>query len=66
MSENNKNNLLYFAGGIIGAVVGVLAVYILDKNEQLDNKGSGLPKKKLSKLGMGTVSMLWSLIEKGK
>ena len=66
MSENNKNNLLYFAGGFIGAVVGVLAVYILDKNEQLDNKDSGLPKRKLSKLGMGTVSMLWSLIEKGK
>ena len=66
MSEKKGKYLLYVAGGSIGALVGILAAYILDQNELLDTKNSGLSKKKLSRLGMGTISMLWSLLEKGK
>ena len=66
MSEKNRRYLLYFTGSAIGAVVGIIAAYIMDQNEQLDNKNTGIQKKKLSKLGMGTISMLWSLIERGK
>jgi len=66
MDEKKNNFELYVVGGIIGAVIGVVAAILADKSAKLDGSDSHLSGKKLSRLGLGAVSALWSLIETGK
>jgi len=66
MDEKKNNFELYVVGGIIGAVIGVVAAILLDKSTKLDRSDPHLTGKKLSRLGFGAVSALWSLIEAGK
>ncbi len=65
--EEKKNNFeLYLMGGIIGAVIGVIAAMLIEKSSELEGSEPQLTRKKLSRLGFGTVSALWSLIDPGK
>lgn len=67
MNEDNDNNFgTYILGGLVGAIVGVLAAYLIDKSSELEGEESKFSGKKLSRLSMGTISLLWSLIQKGK
>ena len=63
--EKNKTSL-YLTGAVLGAVVGLAAALLLDKSAELEGNELHLTKKKLSKIGMHTVSFLWSLLDKGK
>ena len=63
--EKNKTSL-YLTGAVFGAVVGLAAALLLDKSAELEGNKLHLTKKKLSKIGMHTVSFLWSLLDKGK
>ncbi len=65
--ENNKNNTLtYVIGGVIGALVGVTAAYLIGQAEGLEDDENPFNRKNLSKVGLGTISFLYSLIGKGK
>ena len=66
MDEKKSNFELYLVGGIIGAVIGVVAAILVDKSAKLEGSDPRLNGKKLSRLGFGAVSALWSLIEPGK
>ena len=66
MDEKRNNFELYIAGGIIGAVIGVISAILIDKSARLEGSDPHLNVKKLSKLGFGAVSAIWSLIESGK
>lgn len=56
----------YIIGGITGAFVGVLAAFLIERTADLDEEGWESTKKKLSKMGFKTLSMLWSLTDQGK
>ena len=65
--EEKKNNFeLYLVGGIIGAIIGVVAAMLVERSANLEGSDPHLSGKKLVKLGFGAVSTLWSLIETGK
>jgi gas vesicle protein len=66
MRDKKSNYMMYLTGGLVGAIVGVFAAYLLDKNDAFEEEGTGISRKKISKLGFSTISMLWSLIDKGK
>lgn len=66
MDEKKSNFELYVAGGIIGAVIGVVAAILVNKSAKLEGNDPHPNGKKLSRLGFGAVSVLWSLIEPGK
>jgi len=66
MDEKKNNFELYLMGGAIGAVVGVVAAVLVERSAKLDGSDPHLNGKKLSKLGFGAISALWSLIEPGK
>jgi hypothetical protein len=66
MDEKKSNFALYLAGGVIGAVIGVVAAMLVEKSAKLEGSDPHITGKKLSKLGFGAVSALWSLIEPGK
>jgi len=66
MSEKNSKFQIYVAGGLIGAIIGVAAAYLLDKSAELEGGKIGITGKKVSKTALGVVSLLWSLIEKGR
>jgi len=66
MDENNSKIQTYIVGGLVGAVVGVIAAYLLDKSAALEGEESRISGKKASRTAMGVISLLWSLIEKAK
>ena len=70
MNEDNDNKYgTYLIGGFIGAIVGMLAAYLIDKSSELEGmegEKSKFDGKKISRLSMGVVSLLWSLLQKGK
>jgi hypothetical protein len=66
MEEKKSNFELYLIGGLAGAVIGVIAAILIEKSATLEGSEPHLTGKKLSKLGFGAVSALWSLIEPGK
>lgn len=66
MNEKNNKIQIYVAGGLIGAIIGVAAAYLLDKSTELEGERTGITGKKVSKTALGVVSLLWSLIEKNR
>ncbi len=65
---NGKENKfsIYILGGVIGAAIGVLAAFLIQKSEGLDGQHGKFSRQKITKTTMGIVSLLWSLIDKGK
>ena len=66
MSEKKSNSILYLFGGLLGALIGLLAAYLLEKSAELDGDDKILTSKKISAIGIGTVSFLYTLVKKGK
>ncbi len=66
MSENKSSSILYLFGGLFGALIGLLAAYLLEKSSDLEGGENILTSKKISRIGIGTVSLLYTLIGKGK
>jgi hypothetical protein len=66
MSEKKSNSILYLFGGLFGASVGLLAAYLLEKSAELEGEENILTSKKISRIGIGTVSLLYKLVGKGK
>ena len=66
MSEKKSNSILYLFGGVFGALIGLLAAYLLEKSADLEEGENILTSKKISRIGIGTVSLLYTLIGKGK
>ena len=66
MKENKSNYTLYLVGGFIGAMIGIIAAILIEKSSENEGGDIHLTGKKLAKLGFGTISALWSLIDPGK
>ncbi len=66
MSEKKSNSILYLFGGLFGALVGLLAAYLLEKSSELEGEEKILTSKKISKIGIGAVSFLYKMIGQGK
>ena len=66
MSEKKSNSVLYIFAGLFGAFIGILAAYLLEKSAELDGEENILTSKKISRIGISTVSFLYTLIGKGK
>ena len=66
MADKKNNSILYVFGSLIGAVVGLVGVYLLEKSSELEGEESILSSKKLSKIGLGAISFLYPLIGKEK
>jgi len=64
MKNKSRKYGKYFFGAMIGSVIGILAVLLMDKFAELNGEDTILSRKKISKIGLGTISMLWSLIQK--
>ena len=66
MGNKNQNYRLYITGGLLGAIVGVLAALLIEKSSEFEDGDIHISRGKLSKLGFGAISMLWSLLDQGK
>ena len=66
MEDERTNYTSYIVGGLIGAVIGMVAAYLIEKSPELEEGENPFSGKKLSKLGLGMVSVLWGLINPGK
>jgi len=65
MSKNK--NITYFIGGIFGALVGLLTVFLLEKSDQLEDQDVlKISPERASKVGLGIISFLWGLVGKGQ
>ena len=66
MSEKKNNSILYLFGGVFGALIGLLSAYLLEKSAELEEGENILTSKKISRIGIDIVSLLYTLIGKGK
>ncbi len=66
MEDDRTNYTSYIIGGLVGAVIGVVAAYLIENSPELEEGENPFNRKKLSRLGMGTISVLWGLINPGK
>lgn len=64
--QKKNNSITYIIGGIFGGLVGIATVYLLEKSGDIEGDENIITKKNLSKVGLGTISLLYSLIGKGK
>ncbi len=64
MSENNNKFNNYIVGGIVGAVLGIFAAFLINKSAEFEGEDFQFSGKRLSKFALGTISTLWSLINK--
>lgn len=66
--NNNKENKLntYILGSLIGAVIGAFAAFLINKSSEYEGEDIKFTGKRISKVTMGTISLLWSLIDKSK
>jgi len=66
MPENKNNSTLYIFSVLFGALVGLIGAYILEKSGELEGEENKFTSKKLSKIGLGAITFLYTLIGKGK
>jgi hypothetical protein len=66
MEDNRSNFTSYIVGGLIGAVIGMVAAHLIENSPDLEEGESPYSRKRLSKLGFGAISILWGLINPGK
>ena len=66
MNKNSDKSLQYITGGIIGALIGVAAIYFMEKSGELNDEENIFNRKTLASVGLGAISFLYSLIGKGK
>lgn len=65
MKNERADFTTYIIGGFIGAMIGMVAAYLIVNSPDVENNGKPLNSKRLSRLGLGTISMLWGLINPG-
>lgn len=65
MKNERANFATYIIGGFIGAMIGMVAAYLIVNSPDVENNGQPLNHKRLSRLGLGTISVLWGLINPG-
>jgi gas vesicle protein len=66
MKVNNNRFKVYIFGGLIGALVGLIASFLIEKSSGIENSDFQLTKKKLTRFGLGTISALWTLVDPEK
>ncbi|MBM3138046.1 MAG: hypothetical protein FJZ98_07645 [Chloroflexi bacterium] len=66
MEKKQPNYYSYMIGGLVGAVIGMIAAYLIVNSPELSEGENPFNSKKLTRLGLGTVSILWGLIHPGK
>lgn len=66
MHSKRINLSTYFVGGLIGAFIGIVAAFLIEKSSDLEGEEHQFTGKRLQKLGLGTISILWQLIDRGK
>ena len=66
MSDKKDNSLLYIFGGISGALIGILAAFLLEKSSEAAGEENVLTGKNLSRIGLGAIAFLYPFIGKGK
>lgn len=66
MDEKRINYSSYLIGGLIGAFIGVVAAFLIERSSEFEGDENPLSRKRLSKLGLGIISFLWQLIDQGK
>ncbi len=65
--HNKKSDYIpYLFGGLIGAFIGLLAVYLIENSTEVEEGKTPFSRKKLTRLGLSTISMLSRLINPGK
>ncbi len=64
MDNKNNKTQTYLIGGLIGAALGLIAAYLLNKSAGLAGEDLKFTGKKASRTALGIISLLWSLIEK--
>jgi len=65
--HNKKSDYIpYLFGGLIGAFIGLLAVYLIENSNEVEEGKTPFSRKKLTRLGLSTVSMLSRLINPSK
>ena len=66
MNEKTSGYTSYIIGGFLGALAGIIAAHIISSSPELDDQGHARGRKNLSRIGLKTIAMLWSLMDHGR